>query len=200
MPQAGIQIFCIKVPQRLNLQIGTNTSASMSGISTADEDQFVCNASKTGTQYHTVCITLSVHVCGCMAGLFPSPCDPAVTAMQEQYTDALSQLQQLVQQQPSDYAALAQLLTLLRRVGRSQEGQGFLQTAQERAYRAPPLPPSLPYPTLLYPKHSMRALHANSSNFCICVCTRLSCGSSLTHEHSQHCCVGHRSALLPRLA
>lgn len=56
--------------------------------------------------------------------------------MQEQYTDALRQLQQLVQQLPSDYAALAQLLTLLRRVGRAQEGQGFLQTAQEHASRA----------------------------------------------------------------
>ena len=56
--------------------------------------------------------------------------------MQEQYTEALSQLQQLVQQQPSDYAALAQLLTLFRRVGRAQEGQAFLHTAQEHASRA----------------------------------------------------------------
>ena len=58
------------------------------------------------------------------------------SCMQEQYTEALSQLQQLVQQQPHDYAALAQLLTLLRRVGRAQEGQGFLNTAQEHASRA----------------------------------------------------------------
>ena len=56
--------------------------------------------------------------------------------MQEQYTGAVSHLQQLVHQQPSDYAALAQLLTLLRRVGRAEEGQGFLHLAQEHASRA----------------------------------------------------------------
>ena len=56
--------------------------------------------------------------------------------LQEQYSDALSQLQQLLQQQSNDYTALAQLLTLLRRVGRVQEGQGFLQSAQEHASRA----------------------------------------------------------------
>ena len=56
--------------------------------------------------------------------------------LQEQYNDAVGQLQQLLQQQPNDYTALAQLLMLLRRVGRVQEGQGFLQTAQEHASRA----------------------------------------------------------------
>lgn len=55
--------------------------------------------------------------------------------LQEQYNDALQQLEQLLQQQPGNYAALAQLLTLLRRVGRAQEGQAYLHTAQEHVSR-----------------------------------------------------------------
>ena len=59
----------------------------------------------------------------------------SIAGMQEEYSDALQQLEQLVQQQPGNYTALAQLLTLLRRVGRVQEGQAYLQTAQEHVSR-----------------------------------------------------------------
>ncbi len=55
--------------------------------------------------------------------------------VQEQYSDALQQLEQLLQQQPGDYTALAQLLTLLRRVGRVEEGEAHLRTAQEHVSR-----------------------------------------------------------------
>ena len=47
----------------------------------------------------------------------------------------MQQLQQLLLQQPSNYAALAQLLGLLRRVGRVEEGQPFLHTAQQHVSR-----------------------------------------------------------------
>ena len=59
-----------------------------------------------------------------------------LNAMQEQYSEALHQLEQLLQQSPSNYTALAQLLFLFRRVGQVEAGQGFLQTAQEHASRS----------------------------------------------------------------
>ncbi|KAA6420554.1 MAG: tetratricopeptide repeat 21B [Trebouxia sp. A1-2] len=55
---------------------------------------------------------------------------------QEQYSDALQQLEQLLQRQPGNYTALAQLLTLLRRVGRVEEGAAYLHTAQDHVSRA----------------------------------------------------------------
>ena len=58
-----------------------------------------------------------------------------VLLVQEQYSDALQQLEQLLQRQPGNYTARAQLLTLLRRVGRVEEGEAYLHTAQDHDSR-----------------------------------------------------------------
>ncbi len=60
---------------------------------------------------------------------------PALLVVQEQYSDAVQQLEQLLQRQPGNYTALARLLTLLRRVGRVEEGEAHLHTAQDHVSR-----------------------------------------------------------------
>ena len=55
--------------------------------------------------------------------------------VQEQYSDAVQQLEQLLHRQPGNYTALARLLTLLRRVGRVEEGEAHLHTAQDHVSR-----------------------------------------------------------------
>ena len=60
---------------------------------------------------------------------------PVLLVVQEQYSDALQQLEQLLQRQPGNYTALVQLLTLLRRVGRVEEGEAHLHTAQDHVSR-----------------------------------------------------------------
>ena len=65
-----------------------------------------------------------------------SDCDsPFLLVVQEQYGDALQLLEQLLQRQPGNYTALAHLLTLLRRVGRVEEGEAHLRTAQDHVSR-----------------------------------------------------------------
>ena len=49
--------------------------------------------------------------------------------------EALQHLQQLVQQQPGNYEALAQLLLLLRRAGRAEQGGALLENARRQATR-----------------------------------------------------------------
>ncbi len=88
---------------------------------------------------------------------------PVELFVQEQYSDALQQLEQLLQRQPGNYTALAQLLTLLRRVGRVEEGEAHLHAAQDHVSRTAgtagrPVEdaPVVPYSNLLM---RMRSVH-----------------------------------------
>lgn len=56
--------------------------------------------------------------------------------LQELVEEALQHLQQLVEQQPSNYEALAQLLMLLRRAGKADRGETHLQAARQKAAHA----------------------------------------------------------------
>lgn len=58
------------------------------------------------------------------------------SALQELLEEALQHLQQLVEQQPNSYEALAQLLLLLRRAGRAEHGDRHLQSARQKATHA----------------------------------------------------------------
>lgn len=92
---------------------------------------------------------MCVHVCVCLCvcddtsgesgrslvTMIQTVIQPVELFVQEQYSDALQQLEQLLQRQPANYTALAQLLTLLRRVGRVEEGEAHLHTAQDHVSR-----------------------------------------------------------------